>query len=820
MKKIISYLLVLIMLVPCIVLADYKYDDGVKKTDLYIFTYNDYARYIKIKEGLPYGFNNGKAETITDFKYGGFITKPEYDITNSGQSTSWLAPGIEYWLVGKNKLDTRITSGNDEDKSGVRITEYVLHNTKVNGAGTITNPWTYIDGYNVKVGVTDKTIGQILPEGGYEHVSPEEGAKEFILTYDNKYPLDTRQCENAASATGATFNITNGSNANTKKITVSNVTEDFSCFINFGTNCYAISFNNNNSGRQDGLYNQIFYYQYGKGWFNDSICKTPFNKTITSPTRLGYLYQSYNFTNDKEIITIDNKIKPGIKDEGVVTGIAYAKWKPIVYNISYNYNNGGAASGGKYPSTGTYDQLVEVTPPVRTGYTFTGWSITGDIDRKTAKTGTVANVDSLTTSIGASDTPKNKYYKNLASIQGKTVTFKATWSQNVYNVQYSMLDSKNNAVSGVTINPKPGTGKYDLPFQVGTPAKGGYTFDGWTATGITTSTSQHGTSNSSLSSWNGTTRVKSNYFKNLNTEKGATVTLVAHLTDTEKPTCTATKDPSTLDKTTGVTINVTCSDNSGSCTLNKTRETGKKTGTYTYTVTDPTGNSNTCSVSVTEYNVCTLYKQCQNSACGAATCRAAACGVESYKSCANASACGYNSCRNSACGVQTYATCTTSGCGCGYYAQCTNAACGPKSCPNRNCGCASYADRCVGCQERYCKSISYWGGQCISYGYRTNHCCSTTKVCDGYNSCPQPACGYKSCSTSACGCNIWKSCPHPNCGVLTYNSCRTAACGAATCSAAACGVAQYKSCANASACGYNSCRTSGCGCQTTETRYK
>ena len=799
MKKIISYLLVLIMLVPCIVLADYKYDDGVKKTDLYIFTYNDYARYIKIKEGLPYGFNNGKAETITDFKYGGFITKPEYDITNSGQSTSWLAPGIEYWLVGKNKLDTRITSGNDEDKSGVRITEYVLHNTKVNGAGTITNPWTFIYGYKVKVGVTDKTIGQILPEGGYEHVSPEEGAKEFILTYDNKYPLDTRQCENAASATGATLSITNGSNANTKKITVSNVTEDFSCFINFGTNCYAISFNNNNSGRQDGLYNQIFYYQYGKGWFNDSICKTPFNKTITSPTRLGYLYQSYNFTNDKEIITIDNKIKPGIKDEGVVTGIAYAKWKPIVYNISYNYNNGGAASGGKYPPTGTYDQLVEVTPPVRTGYTFTGWSITGDIDRKTAKTGTVANVDSLTTSIGASDTPKNKYYKNLASIQGKTVTFKATWSQNVYNVQYSMLDSKNNAVSGVTINPKPGTGKYDLPFQVGTPAKGGYTFDGWTATGITTSTSQHGTSNSSLSSWNGTTRVKSNYFKNLNTEQGATVTLVAHLTDTEKPTCTATKDPSTLDKTTGVTINVTCSDNSGSCTLNKTRETGKKTGTYTYTVTDPTGNSNTCSVSVTQYDVCVQYKNCKHSDCGYASCSTPGCGVGAYKSCATPG-CGvgaYKSCPNSSCSCAAYNSCH-----CGY-ATCSAPACGcyrTKRC-SKQVACGSHTE--YGCSGSTCV-------MCVCPHQVTDYCTEWYDCgCSIYNSCSTSACGYVTCTSAVCGCKTYNSCQAATCGVAYYNTCQNSACG----------VSWYKTCAN-SACGYATCRTAGCGCQTYETRYR
>ena len=411
MKKIMSYLLVLIMLIPCIVLADYKYNDGIKKTDEYIFTYSDYARYIKIKEGLPYGFNNGKAEVVSSFKSGGFITKPEYDITNSGPSTSWLAPGIEYWLIDKWRLDTKPTTGNDEETAGVRITEYVLSNAKVKGTGTMSNPWEFLDGFSIKIGTTDKTIGQISPEEGYEHVGAGEGTKEFILTYDNKFPIDTKACENAASAIGATFSITNGSSANTKKIIVSNVSKDFTCFINFGINCYAISLNNNGGTTTNGLHGKTIYYQYGKGWYENSTCKTPLLLSITAPTKEGYAYQGYKYKiNDNEygkvIINTSNKLAPGVKDPDVKTDTAYAHWTPITYTVNYDCNPG---TGNIEPSTHTFDAAKNLNASncTRTGYSFKGWS-------RTANSSTVEFGDKASVT-------------NLANTQGATVTLYAVW---------------------------------------------------------------------------------------------------------------------------------------------------------------------------------------------------------------------------------------------------------------------------------------------------------------------------------------------------------------------------------------------------------
>ena len=436
MKKFLSYLLVLIMLIPCLVLADYKYSDGVKKTDTYIFTYSDYARYVKIKDGLPYGFSNGKAEITSGFKSGGFITKPEYDITNSGPSVSWLSPGIEYWLINKWKVDTKPTTGSDDDKSGVRITEYVLSNAKVKGTGTISNPWIFVDGFSIKIGTTDKTIGQISPEDGYEHIGAGEGPKEFILTYDNRFPLDTRQCENAASATGSTFSITNGASDNTKKITISNASKDFTCFISFGINCYDIAFND--VGGSNGIGGQHYYYQYGRGWFGDNTCKTALNPTPHSPNKKGYICKGYmlkdspSATTGVVIVDTNDKLVPGVKDFNITTGTAYAMCNPITYTINYDCNTG---SGNVESSTHIFDSPKSLTANncTKTGYTFKGWA-----RNATDTTAEFTNQESVT---------------NVAETQGAVINLYAVWKDETKpSCSIERVASTVGTTGGITFN--------------------------------------------------------------------------------------------------------------------------------------------------------------------------------------------------------------------------------------------------------------------------------------------------------------------------------------------------------------------------------
>lgn len=94
--------------------------------------------------------------------------------------------------------------------------------------------------------------------------------------------------------------------------------------------------------------------------------------------------------------------------------------------------------------------------------------------------------------------------------------------------------------------------------------------------------------------------------------------------DNIKPTCSATK--SNVGSESGVTITVTCSDNSGKCNVSSSRQTNVKNGTYNYTVTDKVGNTNSCSVTVNSYSCNPYQYACGSYACGTYPCGSYACG--------------------------------------------------------------------------------------------------------------------------------------------------------------------------------------------------
>ena len=101
-----------------------------------------------------------------------------------------------------------------------------------------------------------------------------------------------------------------------------------------------------------------------------------------------------------------------------------ANAEPITYNIKYNYN--GGIKGVFAPSSAKYNEDVKISNPTKKNYIFAGWTITG-YDPNTSGHSAVA----WTGETGAS-------FKNLASTEGKTVTFTATWVQkNVHLVTIS-----------------------------------------------------------------------------------------------------------------------------------------------------------------------------------------------------------------------------------------------------------------------------------------------------------------------------------------------------------------------------------------------
>ena len=131
-----------------------------------------------------------------------------------------------------------------------------------------------------------------------------------------------------------------------------------------------------------------------------------------------------------------------------------ATWTPTVYNITYNLGGGNLATPN--PATYTIETpTFTLTNPTREGYTFVGWTGTG--------------LDAATTTVTVA--------------QGSTGdrSYTATWTPIVYNITYDLA-------GGSASNPA--TYTIETPtFTLANPAAPiGYTFAGWTGTGLAEAT--------------------------------------------------------------------------------------------------------------------------------------------------------------------------------------------------------------------------------------------------------------------------------------------------------------------------------------------
>lgn len=93
----------------------------------------------------------------------------------------------------------------------------------------------------------------------------------------------------------------------------------------------------------------------------------------------------------------------------------YARWQANNYKIAYNLD--GGTYGTSHPTSADYDTMVTIDNPSKSGYTFTGWTITGY-----DSTASGHNASAWTEETGTS-------YKNLTATDGATVTFTATWKK-------------------------------------------------------------------------------------------------------------------------------------------------------------------------------------------------------------------------------------------------------------------------------------------------------------------------------------------------------------------------------------------------------
>ena len=122
------------------------------------------------------------------------------------------------------------------------------------------------------------------------------------------------------------------------------------------------------------------------------------------PEKSGYKFLGYS--EDKNgTVNYDNTIKDisKINDKKI-----YAQWEKIIYSISYNLNGGSISNNPK--NYNVESNSFTLPTPIRTGYTFTGW------------TGSNGTTPSLNVTVSKGTTGNLSYIAN--------------WRQNYYTVRY------------------------------------------------------------------------------------------------------------------------------------------------------------------------------------------------------------------------------------------------------------------------------------------------------------------------------------------------------------------------------------------------
>jgi len=179
--------------------------------------------------------------------------------------------------------------------------------------------------------------------------------------------------------------------------------------------------------------------------------------TLTNPTRTGY---TFNGWTGSDLTEASMSVTVATHSHGDKRFIA--NWTPITFVVVFD-KNGNGATGSMDTMHFTYDEAQPLLDNgfSRTGYNYVGWSATPD--------GDVVYTDGESVS-------------NLTSVDGDTVVLYAHWDIITYTISYDL--------SGGSVA-TPNATSYTVEsadITLTNPTRDGYTFAGWTGTGLDAAT--------------------------------------------------------------------------------------------------------------------------------------------------------------------------------------------------------------------------------------------------------------------------------------------------------------------------------------------
>ena len=182
--------------------------------------------------------------------------------------------------------------------------------------------------------------------------------------------------------------------------------------------------------------------------------------TLPTPSKAGY-----DFTGWKATDVDGNWVENYVYTAGTAVTDKYgdvtltAQWTPTAYEITFNTAGGDAINAMSYDIEST-DLLPTAA---KTGYTFAGWKVT------TAGGNWIADA-----AFSAGDAVTGQY---------GNVTLTAQWTAVTYTISYAGLE-------GATVSGNPASYTIESSaITLNNPTKTGYSFTGWTGTGLDNSSS-------------------------------------------------------------------------------------------------------------------------------------------------------------------------------------------------------------------------------------------------------------------------------------------------------------------------------------------
>lgn len=482
MKKKFLSLLVLLS-VPVGVLSaatvNGNYETAKKQTNNYITRFTMHDNYIETGSNVPYSFD-GTNSIRNGFTNGGLINKKEIELSTI-KNDSYLFTGASYFTMteeGSNIYNVNINKLSlvaKTEESGTRVTELIKPNTKVTGSGSRNNPWMFIRKYKISFNGNTSTSGRMdtitcdsgsnctLPANAYSKVGytfegwslnpndtvvygdkaaanitniPSDNvvvlyakwkANNYTVVFDGNnhssgataavtctYNEDCTLPSNGFSRTGYTFkgwSTTKGgsikyeNNGYVRNLTpVKDAT--VTLYAVWEANTYTVKFDKNSSEATGNVGSVVCTY--------DKACTLPANNY----TRVGATFDGWAVTSNTAVQYKNKAIVKNLTATANGTYTLYAHWNINTYKITYNY--GGGSAGNYHPSSVKYGEVINISNPTRSCYSFRGWTISG-YNSTYAKSGS----SSTNVNTAIRGTTSATYFKNLAT--NGTVTFTANW---------------------------------------------------------------------------------------------------------------------------------------------------------------------------------------------------------------------------------------------------------------------------------------------------------------------------------------------------------------------------------------------------------